>query len=372
MTHIAKYMPDPVKALLRPTYSWARARLLHWRFKSAEAGLPPSLTFAATFKCLAACPHCMLLQENPELFAGGRKFPAEKFLEVLNAPYAANVRDVTFGGGEALQHPRLFDWLDELNRRGVKAIQVVTNGMSLREEKIVVELIERGGFTNLHISLDATNEADYVHAKGLKKVDFQLILKNIARIAAAYRDRPDVRIGSSFVIGAHNIDQVSEMVALAEKLGVSYAHFTTLHLTDQGNIDVAGETIRGGMPKPYVDLMGRSDYTVEISIQPPISDDNMRYWCESLANHLPVSVTGEVAPCCHIPWHEKYGNVFNVQDGENPINNSLAVEMRKAFIHAAEKDDPSLLPNPCQMCNRRLKGTWQFLKDGRGWTFLHY
>jgi MoaA/NifB/PqqE/SkfB family radical SAM enzyme len=368
-TTISAMLPESLKEKLRPTvYRW-RHYTSHSRFKSAEAPRPKHLELAATFKCRAYCPHCYLLQEKPDVFKGGPMMPEEMFESIINSDAAQELTSMGCTGGEALLHPKLFDWIETAKAKGVRDIQIVSNGTSLQDEEIVQRILSRTGPTNLLISMDAHTENDYLAAKGIKKTNFDLMLDNIRRVARDARERGDKIVGVSFVIGESNIGKVEDMLNLAESLEVHFCHFTTLQLTDDSHAEELGKSL-DSMPTPYQNIMARTNHQLHVTIQPPIEAVSLRYWCGSLDTHLAVSPLGELAPCCHLPWDTAYGEYDPAI--ENPINNPKIREMRQMFIDAAEKDDPALLPHPCKACNRRLSGNYQFRPEWGKWKFIYY
>lgn len=353
---------------VRPLYHRIRMRLDPPRFTGDQASLPRHLNLAISFKCLAACPHCYFIQEDSHVFRG-KKFSDDETIEaILASPWTAEAVGVGFTGGEALLHPRLFDWLEMAEQRGITSRQIITNGVPLQNEDTVQRLIEKARFTNLQVSLDADNADDFMAAKGIVKVDFPKILDSIARIAAAHKDNPNVRVATTFVIGAHNSERVAIMVDLAERLGVDVCHFSTLHLVNDDQRAYQHDTLRE-LPEQYSEVMARNDYTLEIAIAPPLRAPFMAFYCSSLDTHLSVDPQARVAPCCHIPWDESVG-VFGKTEG-NPVNNDVAVAMRRQFIAAADKNDETLLPESCRLCSRRLIGRYVFNPETHRWTFAH-
>ena len=168
------------------------SRLSYWlhppSFRQPEAHLPRQINFAVSFTCLAACPHCYFIQEDVHVFRG-KKFMDDEFINsIFQSPGTADVQVACFVGGEALLHPMLFDWLGQAARRGIRWRQVVTNGVPLQNDDTVRDLIEKQGYTNLQISLDADNAEDYMAAKGIRKVDYNKILDSISSISAAFKN----------------------------------------------------------------------------------------------------------------------------------------------------------------------------------------
>jgi MoaA/NifB/PqqE/SkfB family radical SAM enzyme len=267
-------------------------------------------------------------------------------------------------GGEALQHPRIFDWCAEGRRRGM-FVQIISNGMSYSYDKIVDRLLAEHPYTNLQISLDATNERDYVAAKGLKKAPFAKILDNVRRVATQYRSNPDVKVVSSYVINAANIGNAEAMIAQSESLNVDVVHFHTLQLASDENWERLGDSLFV-FPPEYHAIMKRKDYPFVIQLQPPLEQKYLQNFCTSLSEHLVVGPEGTLSPCCHRSWGAQHG-LF--QESAYPYNNPPMREMRKQFIAASKQNDTNLLHENCRMCNQRLKGLFRFDPEAKVWNF---
>lgn len=357
-----KYMPEPLLLLLQYHY---RRSIRPKMFRVPAAGFPSHLNYAFTLKCIAACPHCYLLQEDPDVFRKERQYADREQLErIFKANWVKSISSMSCGGGEALLHPEFFALLDIPRAAGVEHIQVVTNGLSLLREGVVEGLIANAHkVQNLHISLDAVDEDSYKRMKGVKKCDFSALLANIKLLSHDSRFRTSTNVGVSFVVGKENIAEGATMIDLASKLGMDYCHLTVLHLTNEAND--AGLHSAQTLPMELRQVLNATTYDLDIIIQPPAVPANMHYYCESLDTHLSVSPSGIVAPCCHLPWTAECGNIDDKRD--NPLNNPVALRMRQQFIDAQNLRDPTALPGQCQFCNRRLRGSYKFLRSAGRW-----
>jgi MoaA/NifB/PqqE/SkfB family radical SAM enzyme len=355
-------LPDYVKDFMRPAYGVWKQYFQRRSFSSPESGSPVHLNLAFTFRCVAACPHCYFLQKD-YAFDKGAQISGTMIEWILEASFAQKIASATCGGGEALLHPDFFDLIKVIRRR-VPHIQVVTNGLSLQNDKIMQNLLKQEELANIHVSLDAVDETGYVEAKGLKSADFQGICANIRTITEHFRDNSKVRIGASFVVTPDNTSRIAEMIALAEKLGVSYCHLTTLHII-KPDADMSGNGDE--MPAEYNKVLGNEKYRVNVILQPPLLKKYLQYYCDSLNSHLCMSPDGIIAPCCHIPWDVRYGEVLHTSG--NPVNNPLIMAMRRSFVEAGQRGDDTLLLGECRNCNRRLRGAYHFLANRGRWHF---
>jgi MoaA/NifB/PqqE/SkfB family radical SAM enzyme len=356
-------MPPAMKARLQPYYRKMFPLPLP-RFTSEMGDAPKSLTFYTNLKCLAVCPHCCIIQDNPEVFHGNKFMTDEFFYETLDAPSSRDVKTLVFAGGEALQHPMLFDWCKEGQRRGM-SVQVITNGMSMSQDKIVDQLLSESPFDNIQISLDAVDEEGYVAAKGLKKAPFKKICENVGRIANAYKSKPGVSVVTSYVVTGQNINRVPEMIELSASLNVDVVHFHTMQLASNEYWKRLGDSLFV-FPPEYHAIMSRTDYPFTIQLQPPLQEEYLQNFCSSLQSHLVMGPEGTLAPCCHRAWGKQHGSF---QTSPEPHNIPSRVDMRRKFLEAEAANDTNRLHESCKMCNRRLKGLFHFSPATRAWAF---
>ncbi|VVB88574.1 Coenzyme PQQ synthesis protein E [uncultured archaeon] len=358
-----KCMINKIKKHLGPYYRTIKRNIRRQDyFKNEHVELPEHITLAFTLKCRAACPHCYFIQKEHAF--NQKELVSEELLnKIFVSKFSSSIVSMSCGGGEALLHPNFFELLNLLPIHKLKGIQVVTNGLSLQDEYIVKKILEQNILTNIHISLDAADEFNYVRKKGIKECKFDLICQNIKKIATILKGKTTV--GLSFVVYADDLANIKEMISLATELNVDYCHVTTLHLANLDN-KLSTNTVKE-MPFAYQEIMRNTGYGIDIIIQPPLHDKYMQYYCESLDKHLSLSPSGILSTCCHLPWNKEIGK-FDEFD-YNPVNNRYALEMRRKFILAKKENNKMLLPEECLYCNRRLTGSYYYKKDNKKWFF---
>jgi MoaA/NifB/PqqE/SkfB family radical SAM enzyme len=362
-------VPKPVLYVVHSYYKQQSTRFNPVHFRSNEMPLPKYLSLAFTLRCRAVCPHCYLLQENKNLFKSNEQVNGSLLRSIFRSPSGQTIKSLSCGGGEALLHPDFFELLDIPIAAGVKHIQVVTNGMSLMDDDITQRIIkEHKKLNNIQISMDATNHDDYVKTKGIKNCNFKGLCNNIKKITAATRENLKLAVVISFVINPENISKVPSMVDFATNLGADECQFLNIHVVKS---DESGHVSYGKdfLHTEYKQLMESADYDINISIQPPLVEEYLDYYCKSLESLLFVSPSGKLSPCSHIPWNKEYGSL---QDNrENPQDIPKSREMKKQFIDAFQKKDSNLLPEVCKFCNKRAKGLFKFDSEQKKWHFFY-
>ena len=336
-------------------------------FTTPERPLASRLVVGTTLRCAARCPHCILLQQNRSVFNHHTDMDTVLFEQLMKSPYICNLQSIVFSGGEALLNSKVFDWIDQAERRGIPEIELVTNGLPLKTPDIVDKLIMKESLNSFNISLDSTTAEGYCRAKGIKKTNFTLICEQIHRIANHFHNTK-TKVSASFVTQELDAEDAHTIITFAQSLGLRNVQLTTYH-------DATGENHKTAEPNKYeyeklmfaIDqITARTDYRANVTIQLPTVFAHKRFFCHSLANYLCVGPQGHIAPCCHMPWDAKYGD-FGVAT-ENPINHPAIVAMRKQFMQAAAASDLRRLPDQCQLCNKRTpKNILLFKAEKRQW-----
>jgi MoaA/NifB/PqqE/SkfB family radical SAM enzyme len=334
-------------------------------FDQGEMPLPRHLLVAATFKCTAQCPHCYMLQQNRKLFREQTVMAENLFQQIMASPFTRNIRKISFCGGEALLHPSVFKWMDQAEQRSIPKITSITNGLSLQDDKIVENLLKQDNLNEFNISLDSITEEAYCRAKGIKKCDFEKICKQIERITDRFRGT-QTTITGSFVTTSLNAEETHRIITFCESLGLQGLLLHAYH-DITGSLNIQSHAHQNKEFMTISDqIMTRTDYQIDVRIKLPFGASRQMFFCGSLAYYLCIGANGFLAPCCHIPWDEKYGHFEHVEG--NPINSLRIVALREKFVQAAAENNPELLPASCRFCTKRTKGGLSFVAKTKKWT----
>jgi [mycofactocin precursor peptide]-tyrosine decarboxylase / 3-amino-5-[(4-hydroxyphenyl)methyl]-4,4-dimethylpyrrolidin-2-one synthase len=175
-----------------------------------EYGLdaPICLTWELTYACNLACAHC--------LSSSGRRDPRELTTEqaeaVIDELQRMQVFYVNIGGGEPTIRPDFWHLLQYAVDRQV-GVKFSTNGVRITPER--ARFLASTDYVDVQVSLDgATAEVnDYVRGPG----SFDMALNALQNLQdAGFRDAK-----ISVVCTRHNIDQLDEFKALADRFGAT-------------------------------------------------------------------------------------------------------------------------------------------------------
>lgn len=188
------------------------------RFASA-AGAAPVVIWNVCMHCQMTCPHCYaaaVAEPSPT------DLTTEEGLRLLEEMAACGVRIVIFSGGEPLLRADLFELLARARELGISA-QLSSNGLLIDEP--TAERLAAVGVAYVGVSLDGV--ADFNDAyRGVPGASG----KALAGLAAARR--AGMRTGMRLTLTRRNADQLFDVMALAEAVGVD--RFYVSHLVYSG------------------------------------------------------------------------------------------------------------------------------------------
>ncbi|GAA5100574.1 mycofactocin radical SAM maturase [Nocardia iowensis] len=197
--------PAPSTAGVVPP-SDAAVRLVD-RFESGLAA-PICLTWELTYACNLSCVHC--------LSSSGRRDPRELSTEQCKALIdefeRMQIFYVNIGGGEPTVRPDFWELVDYATAHHV-GVKFSTNGV--RITPAVAARLAASDYVDVQISLDGADAAVNDAVRGPGSYDMAIrALENLA--AAGFRDAK-----LSVVATRHNIGQLDEFRAIAEKYGAT-------------------------------------------------------------------------------------------------------------------------------------------------------
>ena len=329
-------------------------------FASAEIDKPVHLHVAITYDCKAACPHCYMLQQNKKAFKDKLHMDVSLYKRILASSHAKSAKKITLTGGEPLLHPAFFDWLKMAHEAGIPKIASITNGISMQDDDLVQKLISCDVLDAFNVSLDSDNKAGFCRAKAIKDADFESICSNIKALTKRFKDTK-TRISGSFVIMTLDAEKARRIIQFSEDLGLHKVTLHALHVAKKGSVKEGGAVV-GDI---CAELMAHNDYKMDVTVKLPYPLCHGTFYCSSLATFLCVGADSSLAPCCHIPWDEKYGE-YSETDA-NPMNHAAILSMRKAFIRAYESKNDNMLPEACKLCSKRSRGHLYFNSNQSRW-----
>jgi PqqA peptide cyclase len=307
---------------------------------SAQSSGPLVLVAELTHRCPLHCVYC----SNPvELTNRAGELPVSVWARVLREAAELGVLQVDFTGGEPLARPDLAEMIQAAHSAGLYT-SLITSGLPL-DEKRLDELV-RAGLDHLQLSFQGAREESANEFAGAQAHAQKL------RVAEWVKRR---RIGLTFnfVIHRRNLDQLDEMLALAESIGPSRVEFAHVQyygwafanrerlLPTREQLDHSLETLK----KAEERLRGR------IRVEYVVPDYYAKYpkacmggWARKV---LLITPGGDALPC-------HAANVLPGMTFENVQARSLRWIWDESDAFRKFRGE-AWMPEPCRGCDRRAQ-----------------
>jgi PqqA peptide cyclase len=176
---------------------------------------PLALIAELTHRCPLHCVYC----SNPlELQARGNELSTEIWSRVFKEAAEAGVLQADFTGGEPLARPDIVELVRAARSAGLY-VNLITSGMPLDETKLAA-LVE-AGLDHFQLSFQGAREETANEISGTKSHAQKLRVLDWLR-------RHRVAVTLNFVIHRRNIDQLEEMLALAESFCATRIEFANV------------------------------------------------------------------------------------------------------------------------------------------------
>jgi len=212
------------------------------------------------------------------------------------------------------------------------SVRMVTNGTQLNEK--LIQSYVKAGLNSVTFSLDSPRSRENILLRG-KESNWNKITSNIS---SAVKYKPKLQVGINTVVSAKNINQLGDMIILANKLGVSWLRFTPfckaqqfLHTGKKNDspiftkdqlekfnkytIPLLEELIANTNQIVYPEHLHLFGYTNSDLNNSVIGEYSKNFYAENICfspfNHITVYPNGDVMPCCKIPLTAGIiGNVY--------------------------------------------------------------
>lgn len=306
----------------------------------AHSPAPLALVAELTHRCPLHCVYC----SNPlEMAPREAELSTAAWADVLRQAGELGVLQVDFTGGEPLARPDLTELVRAARKGGLYA-SLITSGLPL-DEKRLDELV-RAGLDHLQLSFQGAREESANEFAGTQSHAQKLRV-------AQWVKRHRIALTLNFVIHRQNLDQLEEMLALAEVISpdrVEFAHVQYYGwafanrdrlLPTRQQLDHSLEILK----RSEEQLRGR------IRVEYVVPDYYAKYpkacmggWGRKV---LVITPTGEVLPC-HAAKILSGMNFENVQ--AQPLRRIW--EESDAFQRFRGED---WMPEPCRSCDRRAQ-----------------
>jgi pyrroloquinoline quinone biosynthesis protein E len=307
---------------------------------TSAAPTPLALIAELTHRCPLHCVYC----SNPaELTRRSEELSTEVWSRVFREAAEAGVLQVDFTGGEPLARPDLTELVRNARAAGLY-INLITSGLPLEEARLD-ELLQ-AGLDHIQLSFQGAREESAneiagtkAHAQKLRVLDW---LKN-RRVALTL----------NFVIHRQNLDQLPEMLALAESSSAGRIEFANVQyygwaFQNRENLLPSREQLDRSM-----EFLKRAEERLrgKIHVEFVVPDYYAKYpkacmggWARKF---VLVTPEGEALPChaAKIIPGLRFENVKDRSLGDIWENSEAFRKFR----------GEEWLPEPCKSCDRRAR-----------------
>jgi radical SAM protein with 4Fe4S-binding SPASM domain len=359
-----KFIPFPV-AVSQPT-RMATDGVCEFRLKIAPASVaqttekyvPLVISWNVTLRCNLKCSHCYInatdTQLPDELSTDAAKMLIHQITEV-SRPL------LILSGGEPLLRDDIYEIIRYGADRGLR-MGMGSNGMLIDNE--VTKKLETAGMGTVAVSLDSSTPGRHDEFRGVKgcwqhAVDAIKCLK---------KSKIQVQVNST--VTQQNYDEVDDIMALAESLGVENFHLFFLVPTGRGT-DIEDIT-----PRMYEDMITSTlakTTKYKLNVKPSCAPQFMRVsqeqgvdmsrWvrgCMAGLYYCRIYPSGEVTPCPYMPL--KLGNIREKSFKDIWFNSEVFKALRD-FDRLKGKCGACEYHDVCGGCRARAYGVTTELMD---------
>ncbi|HET8923258.1 MAG TPA: pyrroloquinoline quinone biosynthesis protein PqqE [Candidatus Acidoferrum sp.] len=176
---------------------------------------PLALIAELTHRCPLHCVYC----SNPlELQSRANELPTDIWSRVFREAARAGVLQADFTGGEPLARTDIVDLIRAARSAGLY-VSLITSGLPLDEPKL--EALVQAGLDHLQLSFQGAREDTVNEISGTKSHAHKLRVLE-------WLKRHHVAVTLNFVIHRRNIDQLEEMLAIAESSSATRVEFANV------------------------------------------------------------------------------------------------------------------------------------------------
>jgi radical SAM protein with 4Fe4S-binding SPASM domain len=273
--------------------------------QTREKYVPLVVSWNVTLKCNLKCAHCYINAAETEL-ADELSTDAAKML--IHQITEVSRPLLILSGGEPLLREDIYEIIRYGADRGLR-MGMGSNGMLIDDE--ATRRLEEAGMGTVAISLDSSIPERHDEFRGVKGC-WELA---VDAIKALKKSRIEVQVNST--VTPQNYDEVDDIMALAEELGVENFHLFFLVPTGRGT------DIKDITPRMYEDMITSTLAKIpkyKLNVKPSCAPQFMRVaeeqgvdmsrWvrgCMAGLYYCRIYPSGEVTPCPYLPLN--LGNI---------------------------------------------------------------
>ena len=200
---------------------WRTANVMISRYLQRPPRYLPVILLFVTDRCNLRCRMCGVCEQSAAPEAGG-ELTTDRYREIIEAAtMRLGTSIVSISGGEPLLRKDIYEIIRIAADAGL-SVHICTNGLLLNTER--AEKLRDAGVAAVSISVDSPEATQHEHLRGAGTFQTTLDAIRLLRETA-----PEVQIGINYLITRLNYRNMTDMIALAEDLGVQQVKFAPIH-----------------------------------------------------------------------------------------------------------------------------------------------
>jgi radical SAM protein with 4Fe4S-binding SPASM domain len=273
--------------------------------KSTEHFVPLVMSYNVTRECNMKCSHCYINATDKKL---EDELTTKEAKALIDQIYQVSSPLLILSGGEPLLRPDIFELIEYGSKKGLK-MGLGSNGYLI--DDAVAKKLKTAGIATVSISLDSSLPAQHDEFRGVAGA-----WEKAVNACKALR-KNNVLVQVNTTLTHDNYNQIDDIMALAESIGVENFHLFFLVPTGRG------VKLTDISPQKYEDMITNTFTKVHkhrLNVRPSCAPQfmriakgmglDMRQWirgCIAGMHYCRIYPNGDVTPCPYLPI--KLGNV---------------------------------------------------------------
>lgn len=273
--------------------------------KTQERYVPLVMSYNVTRECNMKCSHCYINATDKKL---RDELNTQEAKEVIDQIYQVSNPLLILSGGEPLMRSDIFELIEYGSKKGLK-IGLGSNGYLI--DDTVAKKLKEVGIATVSISIDSSSPTQHDEFRGVKGAWEKAV--NACKVLR----KQGILVQVNTTLTHDNYDQIDDIMALAESIGVENFHLFFLVPTGRG------VKLTDISPQKYEDMITKTFAKVhkhQLNVKPSCAPQfmriaqgmglDMRQWmrgCLAGMHYCRIYPNGDVTPCPYLPI--KLGNL---------------------------------------------------------------
>ncbi|NQU19302.1 radical SAM protein [bacterium] len=195
-------------------------KFLFWLSRRVNYPLvsPEVIQISLTYRCNLKCKMCSIVN----LLSQEEELSTKQIFHIIDEAYVYGIKEVLLTGGEPFIRNDIFKICEYAHQKGLRSI-ITTNGVLIDES--LAGQIAKSKVNHLHFSLDGLEKTnDFFRGQGV----FEKAIGAINILNKKRKNNHSFSLGIAYTVMDNNVSEISEIIKLADDLGVDVINFQPL------------------------------------------------------------------------------------------------------------------------------------------------